>query len=164
MKKLLIAGAAGIMSLGLVACGSAEEPAPVDAAPEAPEGISVSSGRMNLPAAAGNPAAVYFTITNDGPEDQTMRAAKLQGAESALFHETADMSGQMDMQELLQVNVPAGESVAFEQGGKHVMVMGLPEGLEPGGELEVTLSFVRGDKVSFPVVLLGPGEEYNPGE
>jgi len=164
LKKLLIAGAAGIMALGLAGCGSDPEPAPVDTAPDAPEGISVTDGRMNLPAAAGNPAAVYFTITNDGSEAQMMRAISVPGAESALFHETSEWSGQMDMQELLQVEVPAGESVAFEQGGKHVMVFGLPEGLEAGGELEVTVGFVRGDKVSFPVRLLAPGEEYTPGE
>lgn len=163
LKKFLIAGAAGIMSLGLAACGSEPE-VPVETAPEAPEGISVTDGRMNIPAASGNPGAVYFTITNDGTEDQMLRAANVESAESALFHETAEWSGQVDMQELLQVNVPAGESVVFEQGGKHVMAFGLPDGLEAGGELEVTLSFVRGDKVSFPVVLLGPGEEYDPGE
>ncbi|HSG57586.1 MAG TPA: copper chaperone PCu(A)C, partial [Paracoccaceae bacterium] len=110
-------------------------------------------------AAAGNPAAVYFTITNNGTEPQTMRAVSVQGAESAMFHETSEWNLQVDMQELIQVPVPAGESVVFEQGGKHVMAMGLPAGLEPGGELEVTISFVRGDKVSFPVRLLAPGDD-----
>lgn len=159
MKKALLAAAASIsLAIGLAACSSEAE-APVEAAPEAPEGISVTNGRMNVPARADAPAAVYFTITNDGAEDQMLRAASVPGADSALFHETAEWSGQMDMQELLQVPVPAGESVAFEQGGKHVMVMGLPADLEVGSEIEVTLSFVRGDKVSFPVTLLAPGDD-----
>ncbi len=159
MKKILLSCAAGLaLTMGLAACSSEPE-TPVDAAPEAPEGISVTDGRMNLPAAAGNPGAVYFTITNEGTEEQMLRAVSVQGAESALFHETSEWNGQMDMQELLQVPVPAGESVAFEPGGKHVMAFGVEEGLEPGGEVEVTLSFVRGDKISFPVRLLAPGDD-----
>lgn len=158
MRKAFIASVAGLaLTLGLAACSEPE--APVEAAPEAPEGITVTDGRMNIPAAAGNPGAVYFTITNDGTEPQTMRAVSVQGAESAMFHETSEWNLQVDMQELIQVPVPAGESVVFEQGGKHVMVFGLPAGLEPGGELEVTISFVRGDKVSFPVRLLAPGDD-----
>ncbi|WP_169053517.1 copper chaperone PCu(A)C [Alteraurantiacibacter aquimixticola] len=163
MRRILASLAASALVVGLAACSSEPE-APVQTAPEAPEGISVTDGRMNLPAVAGNPGSVYFTITNEGSEDQMLRAASVIGADSATFHETAEWSGQMDMQELLQVPVPAGESVTFEQGGKHVMVFGLPEGLEAGEELEVTLSFVRGDKVSFPVTLLAPGEEYEAGE
>lgn len=164
MKKVLIAGAAALaLSVSLAACSSEPE-AVVETAPEAPEGISVSDGRMNIPAASGNPGAVYFTITNGGEESQMLRSAYVESAESAMFHETSEWSGQIDMQELPQVSVPAGESVVFEQGGKHVMAMGLPDGLEAGGELEVTLTFVRGDKVSFPVILLAPGEEYDPGE
>ncbi len=159
MKKAIFAGtASALLALGVASCGSEPE-APVEANPEAPEGITVSDGRMNLPAVVGNPAAVYFTVTNDSAEDQMLRTASVPGAESAAFHETAEWSGQVDMQELLQVSVPAGESLVFEQGGKHVMVFGLPEGLEPGGEVEVTLSFVRGDKVSFPVRLLAPGDD-----
>lgn len=159
MRKAFIASVGSVaLALGLAACSSEPE-TPVEAAPEAPEGITVTDGRMNLPAAAGNPGALYFTIANDGTEQQMLRAADIPGAQSAVFHETAEWSGQVDMQELLQVPVPAGETVVFEQGGKHVMVMGLPEGLEAGGEIEVTLSFVRGDKVSFPVRVLAPGDD-----
>lgn len=158
MRKAIIASLGGIaLTMGLAACSSESE-APVEAAPEAPEGISVTDGRMNLPAVAGNPAAVYFTITNESGEDMMLRAVSVQGAQTAMFHETSEWNGQMDMQELLQVTVPAGESVVFEQGGKHVMVGGLDEGLEPGGDVEVTLSFVRGDKISFPARVLAPGD------
>ena len=160
MRKALIAcGTAVALTLALAACSSEPEAPAADAAPEAPEGSSVSEGRLNLPAVAGNPGSVYFTITNEGAEDQMMRAVSVQGAESAMFHETSEWNGQMDMQELLQVTVPAGESVVFEPGGKHVMVMGIEDGLEAGGELEVTISFVRGDKVSFPVRVLAPGDD-----
>ena len=157
-KTIFSAVASAALALGLAGCSSEPE-APVEAAPEAPEGISVSDGRMNLPAVAGNPASVYFTITNTSDANQMMRSANVEGAGSAAFHETAEWSGQIDMQELLQVDVPAGESVTFEPGGKHVMANDVDAALEAGGEIEVTLSFVRGDKVSFPVRLLAPGDD-----
>ncbi len=158
MRKLFGLVASTALVCGLAACSSEPE-APVEVAPEAPDGISVSDGRVNLPAVSGNPAALYFTISNDGSADQMMRAIHVPGSESTQFHETVQWPNEISMQELLQVNVPAGESVTFEPGGMHVMVFGLPESLEPGGELEVTLSFVRGDKVSFPVHLLAPGDD-----
>ena len=159
MKKALLGALASTtLVLALAACSSEPE-APVETAPEAPEGISVSNGRLNLPAASGNPAAVYFTITNDGTEAQMLRSVNVQGAESAMLHETSEWNGQIDMQEVTQVSIPAGESVVFEPGGKHVMAMGLEEGLEPGAEVEVTLTFVRGDKVSFPARVLAPGDD-----
>jgi periplasmic copper chaperone A len=165
MKKAVLAAmAATVMILAvaailvLAACSS--EPAtPVDTAPEAPAGISVTEGRFNLPAVAGNPGAVYFTIKNDGSEAQMMRAAHVQGAESAMFHETSEWNLQVDMQEVTQVNVPAGEEVVFAPGGRHVMATGVDPALQPGGQVEVTITFVRGDKVSFPARVLAAGDD-----
>lgn len=158
MNKAIVASLASLtLALGLVAC--AEEPAPVEAAPEAPEGLTVTDARLNIPAASGNPAALYFTLTNASGELLMLRAANVAGAESASLHGTSEYAGQMTMPELIQIPVAAGETVEFEPGAKHVMVMGLPDGLEPGAEIEVTLSFLRGDKISFPAKLLAPGDD-----
>ena len=51
-----------------------------------------------------------------------------------------------------------GEEVVFEPGGKHVMAYEVDEGLEVGGETEVTRTFVGGGKVSFPVEIRAPGD------
>lgn len=158
MKRAILASAAGIaLAFGVAACSEAE--APVEAAPEAPEGLTVTDARLNIPAASGNPAALYFTLTNAGGELLMLRAANIAGAESATLHGTSEYAGQMTMPELIQIPVAAGETVEFAPGDKHVMVMGLPDGLEPGGEIEVTLSFLRGDKISFPARLLAPGDD-----
>ncbi len=168
MIKAMLAKGAGLtmvptlalaLTLTLAACGGEAE-APVDANPDAPPGIAVADGRMNLPAVAGNPGAVYFTIGNDSERAMMIRAASVLGAESAMMHQMSNRDGQMAMDEMLQVSVPAGGELVFEPGSYHVMAMGLDEGLEAGGETEVTLTFVGGDKVSFPVHLLAPGEEW----
>lgn len=161
MKMTVFARVApALLALSLAACGSDAEPAPApaDASPDAPAGISVTDGRMNIPAVAGNPAAVYFAIANGSDTEFTIRAVSVAGAQSASLHQTTEVDGQMQMSEMVQVPVPAHGSLSFEQGGMHVMAMGVPEGLEPGGEIEVTLSFTQGDKVSFPVQLLAPGD------
>lgn len=156
-RAILSAVASTALALSLVACGS--EPEPVDTAPEAPAGVSVTDGRLNLPAVAGNPAAVYFTITNQGDKDVMIRSASVMGAESAVMHTVAAYEGRMDMQEVLQLSVPMGATLEFVPGELHVMAMGLDEGLEVGGESEVTLTFVGGDKISFPVEIRAPGDD-----
>ena len=147
----------GIAAIGLSACGGETE-APVPANPDAPPGISVSDAQMNLPAVAGNPAAVYFSITNDSDQQAIVRAANVAGAESAMMHQTAKWDNQSDMQEVFQLAVPARETLILEPGGLHVMAMNVAEDLAPGDTTEVTLTFVGGDKISFPASILAPGE------
>jgi copper(I)-binding protein len=159
ITRTILAGLApAALVLGAAGCSSEPE-APVDATPDAPEGITVTNGRLNLPGVGGNPGSVYFSITNAGPEMQMLRSAHVEGAESAMFHETTEYNLQVDMQELTQVAVQPGETLVFEPGGKHVMAMGLDPALQPGGAVEVTLTFVRGDKVSFPARVLAPGDD-----
>ena len=155
------------LALSLAACG--EEPAPeaeVADAGDCVPGIEVTDGWMALPAVAGNPAAAYFTITNTTDRQVTIRTADVLEASSAVLHETAEWSMEEDMQELFQQPVGAGETLEFAPGGKHVMVMQPEEALQPGGESEVTLTFVGGDKCSFPVSLHAAGDDprENAGE
>ncbi len=157
-KTLLAAMVPAALMLALAGCNSEPE-VPVDATPDAPEGITVTDGQLNLPGVAGNPGAVYFTITNAGTEMQMIRSAHVAGAESAMLHGTSEWSRQVDMQEMTQVAVQAGETLEFAPGGKHVMAMGIDPALQPGGEVEVTLTFVRGDKVSFPARVLAAGDD-----
>lgn len=156
----LFGGIAAVgLALSVVACGSEPEPpveAPGEVAPEGPPGLEVTGAWMNMPAVAGNPAAVYFTVSNSGEESLTIRGVDVLGTESAMLHETLDGGG---MGELAQLPVPAGGELVFAPGGKHVMAMGVGDSLAVGGETEVTLTFANGDKKSFPVSILAPGEQ-----
>ena len=147
----------GLAALGLAGCGSEAE-APVQANPDAPAGVEASNGRMNLPAVAGNPAAVYFTLTNGGEKDYMIRSVNVAGAESAMMHQTTTWNLQPDMQEIFQMPVPAGGELVLEQGAMHVMAMNVSPDLSPGGETEVTVTFVGGDKISFPVAVRAAGD------
>ncbi|BBC73108.1 conserved hypothetical protein [Altererythrobacter sp. B11] len=150
--------ALALAALGPTGCsgGADETTAPSD--PAAPEGISVTDGRMSLPPVAGNPAAVYFTITNAGTKDMFIRSAFVDGAGTATLHMMATWDRKADMQEITQQPVRAGETVKFAPGGLHVMVSDLDPSLVAGGTTEVTLTFAGGDKVSFPVEILAAGD------
>ncbi len=159
-KARIFSGLAAIsLAFGMTACGGGAPEAPAQVAPEAPAGIAVTDGRFNLPAVAGNPGVVYFTIANSGEDQATIRSVDMIGAGSAKLHETSEWNGQMDMQELFTVPVMAGETVSFESGGKHVMVYDVDPSLAAGGETEVTLTFAGGDKISFPVKILAAGDD-----
>ena len=151
--------AAITLALGTAACSGGGDDVAETTAPDAPAGISVTDGRMSLPAVKGNPASIYFTIRNVSEEPVTIRAVNVAGAASAQLHETTEWNKQMDMQELFQLPVEPGAEVVFEPGGKHVMAFDLDDDLAAGGETEVTLSFVNGDKVSFPAKLMAPGTD-----
>ena len=160
-RQFFLALAVSSAALGLAGCGdsaSAPEPAPSWSDPDAPAGISVSEGRMTLPAVAGNPGAVYFTIRNGGDSDEMLRAAWVSGAGTAQLHQSTREGTTARMREVSEVTVPAGGTVSFAPGGLHVMAFDISDRLEIGSETEVTLTFASGDKVSFPVQVRAAGD------
>ena len=60
--------------------------------------------------------------------------------------------GAMTMQELTAgLPLTAGDTVTFEPGGYHVMLLDIAEPLEVGDEVEVTLDFAEADSVTITV-------------
>lgn len=159
MKSTILAGAAlAFATLGLAACGS-DEAADAEPSDTSEEGISITDGRLILPAVSGNPAAVYFTVKNDGERDRFVRAASVEGAQSAVLHQMAMWNGEMTMQEEFQVPVKAGSELKFEPGGLHVMANDLADSLAPGGTTNVTVTFIGGKTATFPVEIRAAGDE-----
>jgi copper(I)-binding protein len=159
MKIAIIpAMALALGTLGLAACGE-DAQAPAEAATNSPAGISVTEGRLVLPAVSGNPGALYFNVSNESDGPVTIRTASLKGAGSTMIHQMGNRDGQTSMDEVMQINVPAKDTLEFKPGDLHVMAMQLDETLAAGGNAEVTLHFARGDKVTFPVEILAAGDE-----
>lgn len=123
--------------------------------PEAKPGIAVSDARLVMPAVAGNPAAAYFTIANSGDVIASIAAVSIQGADKAEMHESKGSS----MMPLATVEIGKGAAVQFAPGGKHIMVFGLKPDPGPHSNVEMTLSFADGDKVSVPLAIKAPGGE-----
>jgi copper(I)-binding protein len=158
MKTAIFASAAlALSALLLAGCQGRETPA-ANTRSNAVEGISITDGKLVLPAVKGNPGAVYFTAHNDTVGPKMIRKVTVKGAKSAAIHQMAEWDGKMDMQEVSQVSVPAQEELAFKPGGLHVMAMDLDDTLKKGGTTDVTLTFVGGDEATFPVEILAAGD------
>ena len=158
MRKSFIAGLAlGVATLGLSACDSG---APEQtAAPEAVPGLEITNARLVLAPVAGNPAALYLDLAYNGDRTPALNRVVVDGAESAVMHEMGEWDGKMQMMEMLPVVMKKGDTINFEPGAKHIMVMGVSPELKAGGSTEATLIVAGGDKLSFPVEIRAAGED-----
>lgn len=147
-RQILAPVMLGLAALSLSACQQqAAETADATTAPDAKPGLAVSEGRLILPVVAGNPAGIYFTLTNTGDKAGTLAAVSIDGAAKAEMHETKGGT----MSPVPQIAVPAGGTVKFEPGALHVMAFELDAKLVAGGTTEMTLTFADGDKLSAPL-------------
>lgn len=91
--------------------------------------------------------AVYMVLTM--PETDELVAATVDPsvAGTVEVHEVVMQDGMMRMQEVAGIPLPAGEPVALEPGGYHIMLMGMPAVLETGTDVDVTLRFASGEEL-----------------
>ena len=87
--------------------------------------------------------AGYMAVTNNGDmADRIIRAEA--DFPRVMLHESTIADGVATMTHLEGVEIPAGATVAFEPGGKHVMFMGLDgDPFEIGEEINVKLVFEK---------------------
>ena len=156
-RNIIAPAMLALVMAGLAACQS--EPPADNAAPEGKPGVEVSHARLVLPAVAGNPAAVYFDVVNNGDDTAVIRAADTAGSASTDMHMMVKAAGRMYMDGMTPLNLVKGEPASFEPGGKHLMVNGLDPVPTVGSNVEVTLTFMGGDKLSFPAKVQAAGDD-----
>lgn len=154
-----------VASLLLVAACKQESPTPqasqgaeatasaTAATTTAQAGITASDGKLVLPAVKGNPGAAYFMLSNSATKPTTLTSVAIEGVGKAEMHETKGGT----MTPLPSLDVPAGDMVMFERGGRHVMAFDLDAKLAAGGTAEMTLTFADGTKVSLPLAIEAAG-------
>jgi copper(I)-binding protein len=136
----------------LAACGKTPD-SPTEsneatlAAPDADQGVAASDGRIVLPVIAGRPAAVYFTVRNDGAQPITLTSVAVAEAAKAEMHQTN--GGTMAKVDSLPID--PGASMVFAPGGLHVMAFDVSKDVQAGGTVELTLGFSDGGKLSLPL-------------
>jgi copper(I)-binding protein len=81
------------------------------------------------------------TSGDDMGDDTDMSGEDMEGMEDS---EGDSGSGMMTMQEVSEIEIPAGETVSLEPGGYHVMLLDLASDLAVGDSIEVTLTFGGG--------------------
>lgn len=161
MKTPVIASLALVLAtLGLAACDSHQQQPAAKPSSAPAHVLSVSDGRLVLPAVPGNPGAVYFTVHNNTGAQETLDGVEVDGARMAMLHEMSMVNGHTNMQDVDKMDVPAGGELVFSPGGRHVMAMDLSDSLEPGGTTKVTLSFASGAKATVPAEILAAGNAH----
>ena len=136
--------AAIVLAAGLAGCGSGATIAPSAAAPV------IEDAWIRSPIGADRPAAGYMKILNPGGVADALIGASCAIAESVEVHETSmDSSGMMGMHPVDRIEIPAGGSVALEEGGYHLMLMGIDwNDIVAGSTIELTLEFERAGTVT----------------
>lgn len=94
--------------------------------------------------------AVDASVAADAQVHETVTAGGMTG-DSMPMDTTGGMSGQMTMQEVDSIVIPAGESVQLMPGGYHIMLLDLAAPLEIGQTFELTLTFANAGDVVVTV-------------
>lgn len=94
--------------------------------------------------------SVYVILTSDTDDAVLYADVDFSIAMSTEVHETLTAAdGSTTTQMVESVPLPAGQPVAFEPGGLHIMLMGLVEPLVAGNVISVTLTLESGNLVTF---------------
>jgi copper(I)-binding protein len=92
-------------------------------------------------------AVMFLTVNNPLAESRALVSAASELASRVEFHTHVHSNGQMKMQAVAKVELPAGREVVFKPGGLHLMLFGLTRALKAGDEVPVALSLSDGSQL-----------------
>ncbi|MEJ6389658.1 copper chaperone PCu(A)C [Gymnodinialimonas ulvae] len=99
--------------------------------------------------------AAFMTIFNHSDMDDRLIGVTSEAAERLELHTHIQTDeGVMRMVEVEEgFAIAAGQTIALERGGMHVMMLGLTNPLEQGAEIEVTFTFEHADPVVHTITI-----------
>ena len=97
--------------------------------------------------------AAYLRLRNVSDRDMTLVAAFSPAAEAVELHMHIDDAGVLRMRQVKEIVVPAGSEMAFQPGGYHVMLIGLPLPLLAGDKVPITLRFADDTATTLEAVV-----------
>ncbi|EAQ65070.1 hypothetical protein MED121_10130 [Marinomonas sp. MED121] len=110
-----------------------------------------------MPPGAKNSAA-YFTLMNHKQEAISLISAKSDVSKVTEFHNHLMIDGAMSMRKVPSIDVAAGESLDFQPGGFHVMLIGLTKNLKPGEQVSIQLNLANGESMIVKADIVMPDE------
>lgn len=108
--------------------------------------LAVTDASVQLPVVSGRPGAAYFTVKG-GAQATSLVAVSSPVAIRAEMHEMKQDGGMMTMAPLKDVAIPAGATVEFKSGGKHVMLFDVSPTVRSGDQVPLRLSFADGKTI-----------------
>lgn len=114
--------------------------------------VRVSDATFALPPRAGQPAELYFSVTNGGPKSVQLVEVTVAGEKEALMVRTDRPAPQ----ETATVEIAEGETVRFGPDDGLVVFSEYDSDTVPGASVDVMLTFGNAEKVLFsaPVTIL----------
>ncbi|MGV6851092.1 MAG: copper chaperone PCu(A)C [bacterium] len=102
--------------------------------------------------------AGYVTLTNKGTEKATITGAWSDQFGTVETHQTFTENGVSRMEFIPEIDILPGESVHFEPGGKHLMLMQPEHSPKMGEVITITLCFKDDSKlkIKLPVMRRAP--------
>jgi copper(I)-binding protein len=107
------------------------------------------SGVYIVGGAGVSPTAIYATLRNDRPVDDSLLAIIPDSADGVMLHQTTtDAEGRMQMVHREGIAVPSKSTLALRPGSYHAMVSRLSSSVVRGDSLSVTFRFQRAGAVT----------------
>lgn len=116
--------------------------------------VTVENPVVPLAPPAAMVHAAYFTLTNVSNETRQLIGVEADGYMMAHVHKTEVNDDIASMVSVEVLELAPGQSIAFEQGGLHVMLMRPESPLEEGGTVDLTLQFANGDTLPVSAVVV----------
>ena len=134
-----------------VACSPSPEPGPpsIEGAwiREAPPGASMTAG--------------YMTVENPGEKDIELVEVRSDDFESIELHVTVTEDGVARMRREDSVVVPAGGSVEFAPGGRHLMLFGQTRPLAEGDSVQLVIGLADGTELRGTAAVVRGGHDHH---
>ncbi len=117
--------------------------------------LEITHATVRLVPPVASATAAYATLSNRSAQALEIRQVTVNPAiaDSAAIHDMQMHDGMMSMKALAVLNIPAGDQVQLQPGGKHIMLEGLKHPLKAGQTIELTLIFNDGSRQSFTAVV-----------
>ena len=110
-------------------------------------------------------AAAYGSLMNHGSDTVTIVNVTSKTGTEAQMHDVIADGDQRKMVRLNSVEIAPGESLVFEPGGRHIMLLGITDAPEEGGDVALCAVSAMGTEACTPapVTRQAPGETERHG-
>ena len=145
-----------VVALLLGACRSERPPAE----------LFVDEAWVRLAPVPGQPAAAYFTLRG-GDREARLVSVSSPEAQRVELHESRMEGNMSQMRPLAEVAVPAGGGLAFAPGGRHAMLFGLSDEVQPFSRIPLHFRFAGAEELrvhAFVLVAGAPAPQFMEAE
>jgi len=102
-------------------------------------GLEIESAWVRMPPPVSDTAAGYMVIKNTSEQKTFVESISSSVSESTEFHSMVIHEGMMHMNKMENVVIKPGESLVFDVGGNHLMLIDLKKVLRAGDKVTFTI-------------------------